>query len=251
MAWPELRFQDGIDISIPVSFSGKSVRAFGAEPPRAQPYLAGGSPLSVSEGAGCNCPMFEFSAHLHGTHTECIGHITADQRYVQDVLPPTPFLRALVVTVSAVSGGQCQESYRPALRENDQVLTAASLQQAVKGAEGFEALVVRTLPNQPDKRNRNYGEQAAPIFSNEAMDFLNGLPLQALVVDLPSVDRADDEGLLSNHHRFWSGAESRTLTELVYLPDEVEDGAYLLSLNVSNVRSDAAPSRPVLYRMEQ
>lgn len=249
MAWPELKVGRGVDISIPVDFTGGGVRAFGADPPRVTPYLAGGHPLRVADGAGCNCPVFEFSAHLHGTHTECAGHIAAEPGCVQDVLPAGPFLRALLVTLSPESGGECGESYTPALREDDLVLTYGGLRSAL-GSPDCEALAIRTLPNGVDKRTRNYGERPAPFFTTEAMEFLSGLPLVALLVDLPSVDRADDDGLLSNHHRFWNGAESRTLTELIYVPDEVKDGTYLLSLNVSNLRSDAAPSRPVLYRME-
>jgi hypothetical protein len=39
----------------------------------------------------------------------------------------------------------------------------------------------------------------------------------------------------------------RTVTELIYAPDPIPDGHYLLNLQVAPLLADAAPSRPVLY----
>ena len=66
---------------------------------------------------------------------------------------------------------------------------------------------------------------------------------------------------MENHHRFWGvnpdthtleGAvpSAHTVTEFVFAPDTVEDGRYLLDLQVAPFASDAAPSRPVLYKLE-
>jgi hypothetical protein len=49
-------------------------------------------------------------------------------------------------------------------------------------------------------------------------------------------------GVSAAHPRY-----SATITELIYVPDGVEDGLYLLNLQVPNLRTDAVPSRPVLY----
>ena len=79
-----------------------------------------------------------------------------------------------------------------------------------------------------------------------------------LLVDLPSVDRMQDNGLLLAHRAFWgmpqgSAALSQathphaTITELIYVPDNVADGNYLLNLQVAPLDADAAPSRPLLY----
>jgi len=37
-----------------------------------------------------------------------------------------------------------------------------------------------------------------------------------------------------------------TITELIYVPNEVLDGAYLLNLQIAPFESDASPSRPLL-----
>ena len=60
------------------------------------------------------------------------------------------------------------------------------------------------------------------------------------------------------HHLFWgipqkkhnildSEPSQNTITELVFVPDNIIDGIYLINLQVSNLSLDAAPSRPVLF----
>ncbi len=84
----------------------------------------------------------------------------------------------------------------------------------------------------------------------------------SLVVDLPSLDRADDGGALAAHRAFWGlppatqdarqAQRGRALvTELAYVPDECADGLYLLDLQVPAFATDAAPSRPVLYPIRE
>jgi arylformamidase len=81
-----------------------------------------------------------------------------------------------------------------------------------------------------------------------------------LLVDMPSIDRIFDDGKLSNHRIFWRiepgafevSAESlihNTITELIYVPNEIANGEYLLNLQIAPFASDASPSRPVLYKI--
>ena len=251
------------DISIPVQFQGESFRAFGADPATSSPYRVGSFQMSVDKGAGCNCHLFSFSAHLHGTHTECVGHISTQEYILQDLVNPRPFTLALVISLDPKPGNQCSESYQPAIQDEDLVLTQESLQdvlQALGSPKDFDALIVRTLPNDPKKKTRDYSSVPPPYFSNEAMSYIKQLGVRHLLVDTPSVDRLKDDGLLSNHHLFWCvehGSNDvpipsdKSITEFVFVPSEWQDGLCLLSLNISNIRSDAAPSRPTLYRMEE
>ncbi|MBK9767712.1 MAG: hypothetical protein IPP63_12210 [Chloracidobacterium sp.] len=39
-----------------------------------------------------------------------------------------------------------------------------------------------------------------------------------------------------------------TITELIYVPNEVSDGVYLLNLQIAPFATDAAPSRPMLLK---
>jgi hypothetical protein len=99
-------------------------------------------------------------------------------------------------------------------------------------------------------------------FSLEAMALVAALGVEHLLVDLPSVDRLMDEGRLAGHRVFWglpagsadpAGATrpGATITEMIFVPDQVPDGPYALSLQIAAWASDAAPSRPVLYPVEK
>ena len=74
-----------------------------------------------------------------------------------------------------------------------------------------------------------------------------------VLLDTPSVDKEQDGGKLLAHHAFWQYPENtntfRTITELVFINDEIKDGIYLLNLQVAAFENDAAPSRPVLFQL--
>jgi arylformamidase len=77
---------------------------------------------------------------------------------------------------------------------------------------------------------------------------------------MPSIDRTFDEGKLSNHRIFWNVAQgsrklnessliNNTITEMIYAPDSVTDGFYLLNLQIASFVADASPSRPILFKI--
>jgi len=74
-----------------------------------------------------------------------------------------------------------------------------------------------------------------------------------LLLDLPSVDREVDDGKLLAHRAFWEYPNNtkfhRTITEFIFVPNNIFDGAYLLNLQTAPFENDAAPSRPVLFRI--
>jgi arylformamidase len=122
--------------------------------------------------------------------------------------------------------------------------------------------VVRTLPNPPAKRHRDYSGQNAPYLSRPAAQLLVERGIEHLVIDLPSIDREHDEGRLTAHRIFFGippGATQlksvaraqATVTELAYVPDCVRDGPYLLELQVPALSGDAVPSRPLLYALQE
>ncbi len=201
------------DISIPVSFGKRQLSAFGGAPARSEAFL------DTRKGGSCNCEIHTFSPHLNGTHTECVGHITKERISV----PNVGLVMAQLVTVKPEQG----------------------LISTIK-AEPTEALIVRTLPNPPAKKTRNYKDW--PTFTPDAMKRIVALGVKHLLVDLPSVDRRDD-ARLTNHRIFWK--RGVTITELVYVPSRVKDGKYLLNLQVAAFEADAAPSRPVLYKVKK
>ncbi|MBP7376929.1 MAG: cyclase family protein [Pyrinomonadaceae bacterium] len=237
-----------IDIWVPLRFDGQQPNAFGVD-------VATSKAIGdTREGASVNFEQYTFIPHCNGTHTECVGHITDERISVLDCLKDV-FLTAVLVSVEPESDGE------------DRVLSLNSLRNAgvqpSATAGGTDsnatALIVRTLPNDDSKLTRLYGEgNVPPYFTVEAMEFIVTCGFRHLLVDMPSIDRMFDEGKLVNHRIFWNvepgsreiNAATRrtsTITELIYVPEEVADGEYLLNLQIAPFVSDAAPSRPVLF----
>lgn len=248
------------DISIPVRFDGTSLSAFGAPPAHRDAYTTEGFIGDVKKGGSCNCDSLHFSAHLHGTHTECVGHIVSDTVHVHDVVKEGLIP---VTLISVTPDNKSAETYIPKRHADDVLITKESLVQALSAsnADFLEALIIRTLPNTADKITRNYGAPMPPYFSTEAMHYIVSLGITHLLVDTPSIDRMSDEGKLSNHHLFWGvkqGTQSvdknnislKSVTELIYISPAITDGNYLLNLQVAPLATDAAPSRPLLYEVK-
>jgi hypothetical protein len=118
-------------------------------------------------------------------------------------------------------------------------------------AHSPESIVIRTIPNDVSKRSKEYSNTNFPYLETEIGYQLNALGVQHLLVDLPSVDRESDEGKLSCHHAFWGFPNSpryeATISEMIFVADEITDGLYCLSLQPASFELDAAPSRPILY----
>jgi arylformamidase len=100
-----------------------------------------------------------------------------------------------------------------------------------------------------------------PFFSIEAMEYISELNVNHLLVDIPSVDRAFDEGKLTAHHIFWNVPQGshdvdrekhsvKTITEMIYVLDVVRDGLYLLNLQVAPFAAYASPSRPIIFKVK-
>ena len=116
-----------------------------------------------------------------------------------------------------------------------------------------EALIIRTLSNSEAKTHTDYSNTNPAYIQEEAMEYIIGKGIQHLLFDTPSVDKEVDNGALLAHKAFWQYPENtntqRTITELIYVPNSIYDGTYLLDLHVAAFENDAAPSRPLLYRM--
>jgi arylformamidase len=252
-----------IDLAIPLHFDGGLQPSFFvASPASSEPLRIGGFTGSVADGASCNCAVQTLAPHCHGTHTECIGHITRSPVTIASLTPVAPAL-ALVLSVQpeALGDAAAAAAAGPAAA-TDRVIRRGLLERAATTwlAAPFTAVVVRTLPNDAAKLGRAYSGSPSPAayFLPEAMRWLVERGVTSVVVDLPSLDRADDGGLLAAHREYWgmpAGAVDAArasrghalVTELAFVPDDARDGLYLLDLQVPAFGSDAAPSRPVLY----
>jgi len=240
-------FSKPIDISIPLSNTDDNPIAWYLEKPVIEPVRAGDWIGKVSEGkSSTNFNNILFNPHGHGTHTECLGHITRDFYSINQNLK-TFLFAAEVITV------------RPYVQGDDHVITKIQIQAALEGKTP-EAIVIRTLPNDNDKLSRKYSNTNPPYLHESAAEFIRKSGIKHLLIDLPSVDKEHDEGKLLAHKAFWNVTDvdqlnddarlDATITELIFVPDAVPDGAYLLNLQIASFENDASPSKPVLYNYE-
>ena len=119
---------------------------------------------------------------------------------------------------------------------------------------GIEAIILRTLPNNELKRNRSYTGTNPPYLDARIATYLISKGIEHVLIDLPSVDKEQDDGILAFHHAFWevplNTNTKRTITEFIFVPNSIEDGVFVLELQMSAFKNDACPSRPIIYRKE-
>lgn len=229
-----------LDISIPLSVANTSVNAWYIGKPSITPVQMDGWTGSVKQGGDVNFNTITFNPHSHCTHTECVGHITEEVHSVNTHLKRFMFL-AEVITVAPEKVG------------DDYIISKKQLQYLLKQRKP-EALVVRTIPNLSDKKEREYANTNWAYFTEEAMLFLRKINVKHLLIDLPSVDKEKDGGELLAHNAFWdTNGNTRfdaTITEFIYVKNTIEDGKYMLNLQIAAFENDASPSKPILYKIE-
>jgi arylformamidase len=235
----------GIDCSIPLSASEQNPRAWYVDAPKIEAVRANGWVGAVAEGGSVNFRNVFFNPHGHGTHTECLGHITSEVFSINERLKNT-FCSAYLHTAMPEIIMQQDGTF-------DRVISAKHFENLP--IETTEALVIRTLPNDEGKKSMNYSETNPPYLDVSVLAVLEKLGVQHLLIDTPSVDREQDGGKLAFHHGFWEVPENpqhfKTITEMIYVPENVEDGNYVLNLQVAPFENDASPSRPILYPIEK
>jgi len=257
-------------LAIPVNFAtanhdAKQPNHFGAAMAASQPMQAGGFIGDTRQGGSCNVNELTINPHCNGTHTETIAHICDSDSELSlkiDAISPPPLMACVVISVTPEMVGSAKtDDYTPALNQGDQIVSRAALEQALSAYdnEQLQCLAVRTLPNEKSKCSRVYdSDHQPPFFSRDAIMYLNERGVEHLVLDIPSLDRLHDDGLLTCHHLFWQVIEGshqagpnsllhKTITEMAYIDDEIEDGFYFINLQIPAFINDAAPSRPVLY----
>jgi len=237
----KVNFSKPIDISLSIKASKKNVNAWYIDAPQIEPVVDGNWVASVEKDASVNFNNIAFNPHAHGTHTECIGHITKKFHSVNKVLKTFFFIAELV-------------SVLPEIQENgDSVITKKQLENLIDD-DNVEALIIRTLPNNKEKKSRQYSHTNPPFLAEDAAKYIKEKGIKHLLIDLPSVDKEKDDGKLLAHKAFWNfGSKQRldaTITEFVYVKNSVKDGVYLLNLQIASFENDATPSKPILYKIK-
>jgi len=270
-------------IAIAVNFNQptKQPNHFSANAALASPMQADDFIGETKQGGSCNVNELTINPHCNGTHTESIAHIcdfsvsspafdktdnkteTIVQTIAQLNIPA--LMPCAVISITPELAILSGENYSPDFYEHDLIISRSALKQtlACYDDEQLQALVIRSLPNSTSKRQQAYNNGNQPaFFSREAILYLNKRGVEHIVVDVPSIDRLHDDGLMTCHHLFWQVNEgshqvtqqclvNKTITEMAFIEDEICDGFYLINIQTPAFHNDAAPSRPLLFAAEE
>ncbi len=229
-----------IDISIPLRAGEGNVNAWYAPPVKIEPVRMGDWVGDVKQGGSVNFRNIFFNPHGNGTHTECVGHISKEDYSINQCLKTFFFVAELITILPDETA------------DGDRIITKQHIENCLEGKRP-EAIIIRTLDNSLSKINKHYSNTNPPYLQYEAAELIDALGIDHILIDLPSVDREMDGGKLASHHAFWQYPHNtklnRTITEMIYVPNNVFDGTYLLNLQIASFENDASPSKPVLYQM--
>jgi kynurenine formamidase len=229
-----------ITIALPLKNGIENPNCYYTDPVAVETIRMGGFIGSTAEGGPVNHKQVTLAPHGNGTHTECYGHISSEPAAtINHCLQEYLFLAELI-------------SIYPAKKEEDYVITLTDIVEKLNG-HSPEALIIRTLPNEHSKVTRQYSGTNPPYLEPELCAYLATIGVKHLLVDLPSVDKEVDAGLLLAHKNFWQYPfplrKNCTITELVYISNNIPDDVYLLNLQILNIDLDASPSQPILYKV--
>lgn len=235
----DLRNPIDISLSLKDSRIEKGPSAWYVGGPRFEPVRGEGFVGRVSEGGSVNFTDVYFNPHGHGTHTECLGHITLEAESIDKQLrdePLPPLMPCLV------------HSVKPAEVGGDLVILPEHLPEDTGLPPAF---VLRTLPNSDDKKTQTWDNTNPPYLDPKFTAELVTRGVVHLLIDLPSVDKEVDSGALLSHRVFFGVPDSprnnATITEFAFVPNSTPDGLYALNLQVAAFDLDASPSRPLLF----
>lgn len=258
-------FGHSLAIAVDFHHSKNQPNHFNALPALASPMQAAGFIGDTEQGGSCNVNELTLNPHCNGTHTETIAHICDNSNALAisiSALELPPLMPCPLISITPVAATDCEDQYSPSFLPQDKVIDRAQLEKqlVLYLDQQLQCLAVRTLPNNNDKCQAHYNESnQPPFFTRDAVLLLNERGIEHLILDIPSLDRLNDEGLLTCHHLFWQVMEgshqpspnsliNKTITEMAYIDNTIIDGFYFISLQTPAFINDAAPSRPMLYQ---
>lgn len=238
----QIDFSKPIDISLPLNdgfFANPN--CFYAPPLEIYPVKTDEFIGDTQQGGFVNFKNVKINPHGNGTHTECVGHISKEIYNLDQCLKQFVF-KAKVLSI-----------YPQKEDNGDLVIHRRQLQMLADEKPDYQALIVRTLPNDDYKKTAQYSGTNPTYFHHEATQWMVEHDILHLLTDLPSVDREEDDAKLLAHHAFWrypkDTRENCTISEMVFVPNEVKDGDYFLQFQITSLQMDASPSKPVLYEI--
>ncbi len=229
------------DLSVPVNPHTGLPRAWYKGPATASPVRTESWVGSIAEGGSVNFRDLTFNPHAHGTHTETREHIS-DEFQPIDALARSEHLPFLLPALLLEA--------QPESADQDWVVPTSALEKASEllTQKAPRAVVLRCTTSDVQ---RDWSNANPPYLADGFADILVRHGVQHLLLDLPSVDREVDNGVLRAHNAFFfSGGNPRvgaTISELLCVPQGVSEGLGLLAMQVAPFINDAAPSRPLWF----
>ncbi len=220
---------------------------------------------SVVQGGSCNYQKIMLTPHGNGTHTECYGHISADENATVSKCFNENLFVAQLITLTPK---QKKTTEKNNTESNDFVVDFEEFLSQIKdkNISEIEAIIIRTLPNSIEKKTKKYSNTNPPYLDFRICKYLADNNIRHLLIDLPSVDKEIDGGELKVHHAFWRIVDNQEhnqqqnstnirknagITEMIFVDNEIKDGMYLLDLQMIRMNIDAVPSKPILYELYQ
>ena len=262
-----------LNLAIELVAGNENPNCYYAENPVFETIKADNFIGSVAQGGSCNYQKIMLTPHGNGTHTECYGHISADENAtVSKCFNENLFVAQLITLTPKVqeNNGFANDF------ANDLVVDYEDFMIALEGKEisEIEAIIMRTLPNSIEKKTKKYSNTNPPYLDFRICKYLADNNITHLLLDLPSVDKEVDGGELKAHKAFWqmSGNQQDNqqnsqqnsqqnnqqdirknagITEMIFVDNEIKDGLYLLDLQILRMNIDAVPSKPILYELYQ
>jgi arylformamidase len=233
----------GHDITLTLDHTSSTPKCFYAPNLRIEAVKTDHFIGDISQGGIVNFKNVMINPHGNGTHTECVGHIIDGSYYISDALQKHHWISQLI-------------SVRPTILENgDSCILLSDIKKAWTRSEHVDALIIRTLPNNLEKQHLDYSGANPTYVDEAAMQHINDSGVLHLLIDLPSVDREEDGAKFAAHKAFWSNGlgdynSKKTITELVFIDNKIEDGLFLCGIFPLRLIMDASPSRVVIYALE-
>lgn len=233
----EWDFMGGINCSFPLQHGANNPNAFHLPHPEFIPFESGDFIGSTLQGGPVNCAILHLAPHGNGTHTESIWHISTEKYPIFNVFERW-FFTAQLCTIE------------PIMIADSMMITKLAIMLALGNARP-EAILIRT---QKSTEQKMWSGMDAPAFEPAGLAWLAEIGIRHLLTDLPSVDPEEDEGKLAAHHAFWDYPDNpriqATITEMIAIPEDVNDGLYLLQFGIAPLMSDASPSMITLYPLK-
>lgn len=237
----EVNLGESLPISIPIKEGDQNPNCYFSDEVTFETITGEGFVGDIKQGGTVNHKKVFISPHGNGTHTECYSHIAESDAVIADQLKDY-FHVSQVISVCPIN-------------KDDDLVIDQSVLKNISLEQGIKALIIRTLPNDLSKLNKNYSGTNPPYLSDKAIQLIVDHGIEHLIVDLPSVDKEQDEGKLLAHKTFWllgkKVRKNATITEMAFIRDSITDGIYLLNLQILPIHLDVSPSNPILFALIQ